>query len=268
MSRFTRFSGYLVATFLFLALADHAASQATPSTSRLDQILAQGYIRVGTTGDFKPFTYYDPETDDYEGIDIEAARKIARDLGVELRWVKTTWPTLIDGILDNHYDIAVGGITRTLKRQQVVGITAAYFETGKCPLVRKEDSGKFNTIDSINKPEVRIGVNPGGTNERFVRSHLPNATITVFDNNLSIPRRVLAGEVDVMITDNAEAMLFSSELDGLAAVNPSEPFTRDDFGYLVARDDAAWLNWLNLWIHQSMTKGDYQEWERQWFKTK
>lgn len=241
-----------------------SALSAEEPLSRLDTILERGYLRVGTTGDFKPFTYFNPETKMFEGIDIDAAKSMGEALGVEIRWVKTTWSTLLDGILEDRYDIAVGGITRTLKRQTQVGITDPYFEVGKCPLVRTEDRERLVSVKSLNNPSVRIGVNPGGTNEAFVLRHLPNATVTVVPDNLAIPGKVLSGEFDVMMTDNVEAMLFAARMPGLSAVNPDTPFTREDFGYLLPRDDATLLAWLNLWIHQARTKGHYDTWQQSW----
>lgn len=248
-----------------LASALIATGNATASAdSRLDSIIERGYIRIGTTGDFKPFTYFNPQTNAYEGIDIDAARDMADALGVEARFVASTWSTLVGGILDDHYDVAVGGVTRTLSRQVKVSITEPYFEVGKCPLVRSEDRNRLTSIEALNQPEVRVGVNPGGTNERFVIDFLPRATVTVVPDNLAIPGRVLSGEFDVMMTDNVEAMLFEAQMPGLSAVNPLTPFTREDFGYLLPRDEAALLDWMNLWVHQSLTKGKYEKWKSKW----
>ncbi|MBC2607089.1 transporter substrate-binding domain-containing protein [Pelagicoccus albus] len=252
---------------IFLGLATLLAPvSADKETSRLDLILERGYLTVGTTGDFKPFTYLNPKTEEYEGIDIDAAKDIAAKLGVELHIEGTTWPTLVEGILEDRYDLAVGGITRTLSRQTQVYITEPYFQTGKCPLVREADVSKLSTIADLNQPSVRVGVNPGGTNERFVRQMLPQANVTVVEDNLSIPGKVLAGEFDVMITDNVEAMIFEKKLPGLAASHPSEPFTVEDFGYLLPRGDEAWLNWLNLYVHQANQKGYYRDWEEKWLE--
>lgn len=86
--------------------------------SRLDRILKKGVIRVGTTGDYKPFTYFNPKTKEYEGYDIEAAKLMAADLGVKITFVKTTWPTLMEDLHKNKFDIAVGGISRNTDRQK------------------------------------------------------------------------------------------------------------------------------------------------------
>lgn len=247
-----------------LRLAVLSLSLATLCASTLDEVVDRGYLRVGTTGDFKPFTYLNPETGAYEGIDIDAAKSIAAALGVEVRFVATTWSTVVEGIAEERYDIAMGGITRTLARQMRVGISAPYFEVGKCPLVRDEDAGRLTTVEALNHPGVHVGVNPGGTNEAFVRTYLSKATITLVPDNLAIPGKVLSGEVDVMMTDNVEAMLFASRMPGLSAVNPQSPFTKEDFGYLLPRGDAVWLSWVNLWMHQAEQKGHYAEWRKRW----
>ncbi len=232
--------------------------------SRLDIILERGYILVGTTGDYKPFSYLNPKTGKYEGHDIDAAKRLAKDLGVEVRFVKTTWKTLINGILENKYDIAMCGITRTLSRAKKVGFTDPYIKVGKCPLIRKADKDKFKTLADIDQPGVKIGVNPGGTNEKFVRSHIKKAEIIIIPKNLSIPEKLAKGEIDVMITDNIEAIIVSKNMPELYAVSPDDPLTKDDFGYMIPRDDFAYQNWLNLWMHQMKEKGVLKQLREKW----
>jgi cyclohexadienyl dehydratase len=232
--------------------------------SRLDVIIERGYILVGTTGDYKPFSYLNPATGNYEGHDIDAANKLAKDLEVEIRFVKTTWKTLVDGISEGKYDIAMCGITRTLSRQKQVGLTDPYIKVGKSPLIRKSDKNRFKNLTDIDQSGVKIGVNPGGTNERFVRANIKHAEIVVIPKNLDIPDKIASGEVDVMITDNVEAMLVGRNRPELYAVSPNDTFTQDDFGYMVPRDEFAFLNWLNLWVYQMKEKGEFQELKTKW----
>jgi len=232
--------------------------------SRLDVVMERGHILVGTTGDYKPFSYLNPETGKYEGHDIDAARKLAESLGVEARFVQTTWKTLVNGILENKYDVAMCGITRTLSRQKQVGLTDPYIKVGKSPLIRKSDKNKFQTLADIDQAGIKIGVNPGGTNEKFVRAHIKQAEIIVIPKNLAIPDKIAAGEVDVMITDNVEAMLIAGKRPELYAVSPNETLTKDDFGYMAPRDEFSFLNWLNLWVHQMHEKGEFAKLKAKW----
>ena len=137
-----------------------------------------------------------------------------------------------------------------------MGLTDAYFTLGKCPLIRKSDRERFPNLEAIDRSGVKIGVNPGGTNEAFVREHIQNATIIVIEDNLAIPSAVASAEVDVMLTDNVEAVLASRDDERLLAVSPDEPLTNDELAYMLPRGDPAFRNWLDLWIHRMKLTGD------------
>jgi cyclohexadienyl dehydratase len=233
---------------------------------RLDRIVQQGVLRVGTTGDFKPFSFLNPTTNQYEGHDIDAALMLAESLGVKLQFVKTTWPTLLKGIQEDEYDIAMCGITRNLARQKVAALSHPYIDVGKSPLIRTADRNRFKTLADIDQPGVKIGVNPGGTNQRFVDANIKKATVVVIERNLSIPEKVVAGDVDVMITDNIEAMIVSKGEPRLYAVDPENTYTKDDFGYLMPRDDQNWINYVNLWLDLAKLKGDLARLQQKWIR--
>ena len=113
---------------------------------------------------------------------------------------------------------------------------------------------------------VKIGVNPGGTNQRFVDANIKQATVVVIERNLSIPEKIVAGEVDVMITDNVEAMIVSKADPRLSAVDPESTYTKDDFGYLMPRDDQNWINYVNLWLDLAKLKGDLARLHQKWIR--
>ncbi|MDG2090330.1 MAG: transporter substrate-binding domain-containing protein [Gammaproteobacteria bacterium] len=232
--------------------------------SLLESLVEQGEIRVGTTGDYKPFSYWNIETESYEGLDIDAAQMLARELGINVRFVATSWQTLADGILENRYDIAMSGITRTLARQKIVGMSDPYIDVGKVLLIRDEDRDRFKSLDDINQADIRLGVNPGGTNELFVQENITRANVVMIESNLEIPERIANGDVDAMITDNIEATLYANMLPELHIVNPDQPFTRNNVGYMTHRDDQAFLNWLNLWLDQMQRDGSYDNLKLQW----
>ncbi|HZG83218.1 MAG TPA: transporter substrate-binding domain-containing protein, partial [Brevibacillus sp.] len=212
--------------------------------SRLDAIIARGYILVGTTGDYKPFTYLNPKTNEYEGYDIDAMKEFAKSLGVEVRFVQTSWSTMMNDLLADKFDIAVGGVTRNTDREKTAHMGDPYIQFGKAPLIRAEDKDKYKSIEDINKPSVRIGVNPGGTNEKFVREHLTDATVTVVENNLDIPGLVANGTYDVMITDTIEAMVYSKADSRLYAALTDKPFTKSEKAYMIPRGDFIFSSYL------------------------
>jgi cyclohexadienyl dehydratase len=137
------------------------------SPSNLDRILETGLLVVGTTADYRPFTYR--EGGELQGYDVDLARLIAKELQVEITFVPTSWSRLVGDLQERKFQLAVGGITRTLPRQTRVGFTDPVLSIGKCPLVRREDRQRFQSLESIDQAGVTVAVNPGGTNEEFVR---------------------------------------------------------------------------------------------------
>ncbi len=253
-----------IRTILFLVCICIVSANGHAQTSRLDLILERGEIRIGTTGDYKPFTYLNPETGIYEGMDIDAAHMLGEALGVSVRFVPTTWSNLSEDTLSDRYDLAMGGITRTLTRQKILGLTEPYVTIGKSPLIRNSDRNRFKSLQDIDQPGVRIGANYGGTNESYVRANIRQATIVMFEDNLDVQPAVASGDVDVMFTDNVEAVIYARQNPLLYALDPDKPFTREDLGYMTVRGDQPFMNWLNLWIHQMKLKGSLDELRSKW----
>ncbi|MBV7299698.1 ribosomal protein L7/L12 [Enterovibrio sp. NIFS-20-8] len=220
---------------------------------QLDDILEAGVIRVGTTGDYKPFSFYDGQT--YSGFDIDVAQYLGDQLGVKVEFVPTTWKGLLDGLKEDKYDIAMGGITRRMQRQLNAEQTQGYMVFGKCFLVAQGNAEKYDSLEKVNKPSVRVGVNIGGTNEKFAMSELPNATFTKFENNLDVPKAVAAGDVDVMVTETPEGLFYEVTNDKLEAARCEDPFTRSQFGYLIPKGEQGLLNAVNFAIDEMKLKG-------------
>ena len=214
--------------------------------SRLDEIVRRGLLRVGTTGDYPPFTLL--SEGNYQGFDIQLAARAAQRLGVRVEYVPTRWASLLEDLGADRFDLAAGGITRTLERARRAGFTRPLATVGKCPLVRRGEEARFASEALVDRPEVRVAFNPGGTNESYARAHFPHAQLVRVDDNLTIPEKIAGGAVDVLVTDSLEAAR-ASRLDARLAV-ASPPWTQETLGWMTGRDDQAFLNWLNLFLEE------------------
>jgi chorismate mutase-like protein len=231
---------------------DAGAQQAVPAPGP-----APGVLRVGTTGDYPPFTYRDPGTGQFIGADLEQAANLAAHLHLTLVVVPTTWRTLLADQAAGHFDIAMGGISITDDRARQAAFSVPYLRDGKTPLVRCADQGRYTTLARIDRPEVRVIENPGGTNERFARAHLPHAQLRVHGENLSVFDEILAGRADLMITDAIEARLQQQLRPGLCAVHPDRPFDHSEKAYLLPRDSALKTE-VDRWLQASLAAGRAQ----------
>jgi cyclohexadienyl dehydratase len=235
--------------FAYVLLATVIGPADAETDTRLDAIVGDGILRVGLTEDYRPFSFAEA-SGKVEGIDVDMATSLAQSLGVRLEIVKTSWSTLKSDLETNSFDIAMGGITITLDRQKIGLFSNPVFSSGKTPITHCGDEPKYGTIAAIDQPDVRVIVNPGGTNERFDRAHLQKSTIVRWSDNATIFDALIEGRADLMITDAVETKVQAKLHPGvLCPVHPDAPFDHSELAYWMPRDPifAAYVNqWLNL----------------------
>ncbi len=231
-----------------------AAALTPAQAGRLDDIAARGVLRVGSTGDYKPFSYRQAGGG-FIGMDVELAGELARSLGVRLELVPTTWPTLMADLRTDKFDLALSGVSVTAERQRQALFSVPYLHDGKTPITRCENAARFQTLAQIDRPEVRLIVNPGGTNERFARARAPHARLTVYPDNVTIFGQIVSGAADLMITDAIETRLQQRLHPQLCAVHPEAPFDMAQKAILLPRD-AALKTYVDRWLQQRLDNGD------------
>jgi cyclohexadienyl dehydratase len=260
LEEFTMRFACLFAAIAALVLPLHAFAQ---DASRLDTILKQGKLRVCTPGDYKPFSL--ATAGGFEGLDVDLAQSVAKALGAQAEFVKTSWPTLMKDFTEKC-DIAVGGISVTLDRQKTAFFTAPYMVNGKAPITKCENVAKFQTVADIDKPGVTVIENPGGSNERFARANFKNAKIVIFNDNTTIFDEILKGNADVMISESVETIVQQKARPGLCAVNPDKPLQYGEMAWLLPRGDVAFKAWMDQWLHLAKATGEYDGVVARWLR--
>lgn len=249
----------LVGTTALAACSDKEDTLAgRPTVERIER---RGTLLVGTTGDYRPLSFREPETGLYWGFAIELAETMAARMGVAVEFVPTSWPTLTADVQAEPqlFDMAMGGITITEARCATMLMSEGYLANGKTILCRTEDTLRFRSLDDIDRPEVRVMVNPGGLNEQFARQHLTHATLIVHPNNEEIPSLIAQGDADVMITEITEAPYYVQTDPRLAAPLLDAPFTHGEIGVLMRQGQDDLLALVNSLIHQMKTDGTLRQ---------
>ncbi len=235
--------------FLFIILSNSVFAE-----SRLNQILKNGEIRVGTTGDWNPMTFKDPSTNEYRGFEIEIVTELAKDMGVNLILVPTEWKTLVNGIVSNKYDISTSA-SLSAKRALSTGYTNSYFKLATVPLTLKKNLNKFNSWSDINKNDVKVAVTLGTTQEQQAKDLFPNAQLNIIEAPARDFQEVLAGRSEVHITSNIEAATLIEQYPEMAIIPVQEPKYPTPLAWLTPQDDQVWINYLNHWIDIKKSQG-------------
>ena len=231
-----------------------------PINGKVAEILDRGTILFGTTGDYRPLSFCEPDGT-YWGFGIEVAKEIAKRIGVGVEFKKTSWPTLTADVLTEPqiFDLAIGGITITDTRRETMLMSDGYLDNGKTILCRTSEADRYKSLADIDKPEVTVMVNPGGLNEKFANENLTHANIVVYQKNEEIPTLVAEGAADVMITEITEAPYYVQTDPRLAAPLLNAPFTHGEIGVLMQKGQEDLLQMVNNVICQMKSDGSLRK---------
>ena len=225
----------------------------------LDRIKAAGVLRVGTTGDYQPFSYWtdnsysqspnqcrDQRARVRDGIDLQLALELSLALGVRMVCVRTTWEGLEQDLQLGRYDIGMSGITITDERRQFGTFSYPHHTGGKRPIALCSRKDDFASLADIDKPSHRVLTNKGGTNEDFVRANIKHAEVYVFHDNNSIFGLLERGVADVMITDAIEVKMQAYLRPELCATS-APLLTNSQKGFYMPSDEA-FKNRVDRWL--------------------
>ena len=244
-------------------LAALAACTLPARAAGVDEIAKTGVLKVCSPGDYKPFSFAQPDGH-FEGLDVDLMDALAASLGVKAEFVKTSWAKLMDDFTSGKCDLAAGGISVNLERQKKAWFGSAYMVNGKTPLVRCADVARFQSVAAIDQAGVKVITNPGGSNERFARANFKTASLTVYSDNLGIFNEVLSGRADVFVTESAEAMVQQKLVPGLCAVNPDKPLQYGEMGFMLPKGDVITKAYVDQWLHLIKANGEYQRIAKRW----
>lgn len=232
--------------------------------SRLQKILGEGVLRVGTTGDFNPMSFKDTKTKKYKGFDIDLVTKFAADMNVELKFVPTDWKTLVNGILADKYDMSTSA-SITPARAKVAGYSDPYIMFGTVAVTLKKNAFKYDSWRGIDTEETVIAVTLGTSFETQATDFFKKATIKRVESPAREYQEVLAGRADVSLTSNIEAANLSQTYRELRVIKTNTPLVSTPGAFLVDQSDQAWINYINHWIRIQNANGFLKTLYAKWF---
>jgi cyclohexadienyl dehydratase len=204
-------------------------------------------VRVGTSGDYPPFSL--ARDGEYEGLDLDVARRFAHDTGRRLEIVRFRWPDLVADLTAGRFDVAMGGVTMRPERAVAGMFTRPVTRAGVVVVARRP----------FDEPGLRLAVNAGGHLERVARRLFPDARLVRTTDNRLLASLVTSGDADGVITDEMEAVGIIAALPGAVQHGP---FTRDAKAYL-GRDPAL-VSELDAWLRAREADGTLAELRARW----
>lgn len=205
MRKFAKVLALALALSLLFADAALAASRART----LQDIKDSGTLVTGVFSDKKPFGYVD-ENGDYQGYDVYFARRLAQDLGVELKLVSVDAPNRVEYLTSAKVDIILSNFTVTPARAEVVDFALPYMKVALG--VVSPDSALITTAAQL--AGKTLIVSKGTTAETYFAENHPEVRLLKFDTYTEAFNALLDGRGDALSTDNTEVLAWALENPG------------------------------------------------------
>ncbi|GAB5375676.1 MAG: transporter substrate-binding domain-containing protein [Acuticoccus sp.] len=231
--------------------------------SALQDVLNNGVLKVGTTGDWNPMTMRSPATNSYTGYDIDVMTELAKDLGVEVEFVPADWKTLVSGVTAGEYHMT-GSASISPARAKAAGYSDSYFSLATVPLILADNADKFQDWPDLDKPDVTVAATLGTTQEKQVKDFFPNAQYKIVEAPARDFQEVLAGRADAHITSNVEASKLVEKYPQMMIVPVDQPKARTPIAMLLPQDDQVWINYVNTWIKLKAEAGFFDTLADKW----
>lgn len=156
-------------------------------------------VRIGTEGAYPPFNYFDSDNN-LRGFDIDIARALCEEMGVECEFVAQDWEGIIPALLAGKYDAIIASMSITPERQQVVAFTDKYYQT-PARFIAPED-----TDISGNTPEAMagktIGAQAATTHATYLEDKYPDSTIRLYPTQDEANMDLVSGRLDAVLADS------------------------------------------------------------------
>ena len=254
------------AVLLLLAGAAGPASRAEAQDSAIDDIQRRGVMNVGMST-FVPWAMRDKEGN-LVGFEIDVAKRLAEDLGVEANFVPTAWDGIIPALLARKFDVIISGMTVTTQRNLTVNFTEAYAHSGMRLVAHAEAAAGMTRLEDYDKPEVVFSLRRGSTPAEFVRRTLPNATMNLFDEDGQSFLEIVNGRATATFAYDPTPAEWVDRYPDLLYVPIDRVYNEGSEAFAVRKGDPDTLNVFDNWIRLRWQDGFLKERADFWFRTR
>ena len=262
---------HVVCGLIVIALIGGFSSRATAEffpwwafDSVIEEAQDRGTLRVGL-GLFEPWSACNADGE-LIGFEIDVAKRVAEDMGVEVEFARTNWNYIISELIAEEFDVIISGMTILPHRNLRVNFTSPYNSTGIYLVANTEKTTDLETLADFNSSSVTIATRRGASSIPAIENTFPDAMLQLFDTDNEVLQAVVAGEAHASaafattrttwVEANSETLHLPSE----------EPFASEELAIAVRKGDLDTLNFFNSWITIRLADGWLEQRRQFWFE--
>ena len=220
------------------ASASSASTSASSAASGDMQLIASGKLTIATSPDYPPFENL--ENGQYVGLDIEIAKAVAKELGLEPEFKTLQFDAIIPAIAaGGQADIGISGFSVDPERAKEIDFSSSYYIDDQAVAVMNSSAITDANADAeLNKEGVIIAVQSGTTGEAYVQENYPKATAQAYGNSTDAFAAMQSGQANAVCTNKAvvEAMLADAYKDAKVVKSIA---TGEEYAIVVSKDNTA-----------------------------
>ena len=231
----------------------------------LDEVKNRGELIIGTTGDYRPFSYLD-EGNELTGYDVDWAKAIADKMGVEAKFETGEFSGLIPGLSQGRFDVVMSSVHINDERKKSVDFSDAYAMDGAVAIIKKDEKALDGPEDISG---LTVGVNSGSNWEELVQSIGGYKEMKTYPGPTESISDLLNDRIDVVVMGEAAAGSYIlNSPDGDKIEISGEPLNQGESSIIsiaIKKDSPELTEALNEAIQEVKEDGTYDELAQKYF---
>lgn len=198
------------------------------------------------------------------GFSIDAARRLADDMGVGVEFVETSWSGIIPDLLNREFDLIMSGLWVTVPRALVINFTTPTAAEGIHVIASRAAAARLKSPADLDRPGTRIALHAGTLQERLAARRFPNATLVKVSGDTDHLSPVLAGEADVALVPTFAPQVIVRAAPDRLTLPFAQPLSSAAAAIGVRKGDPDFLNFLDSWLAVQRHEGWLDERTAYW----
>lgn len=253
MKRRAALPGLILAGMLAAGTAVAARNPAPPATVE-QRVHARGELRVCIWPEYYGISLRNPRTGQLAGLDIDLSAAFAAELHATVRYVDSSFATVVDDLVQERCDVAMFALGMTSQRARQLRFSRPYLESDVYAVTTRS-SRVVQRWEDLDKPGVRIAVQAGTFMEPVMAGALKRATLVVVQPPDTRERELEAGRIDAFMTDYPYSRRLMDNAEWARLVAPPAPFFVMPYAYAVKPGDPAWLGLVDDFVARIQRDG-------------
>ncbi|WP_102348442.1 ABC transporter substrate-binding protein [Bacillus sp. Marseille-P3661] len=226
----------------------------------LAQIKEKGEITIAIDDTFPPMNFRN-DKNELTGFDVELAKAVAKELGVEAKFIPTAWDGILPGLDASRYDIIMSTMNVTEERKQMVDFVE-YVNLGQIVAVQSGNPLNIKSIEDLTGKVV--GVQIGSTSEAAAKEIEGIKEMKTYNAYTDVFNDMGLGRLDAVVVADVVGRYYQNLKPGVFDI-AGESFHKLPVGIAVRKDDNELEKALTEAVAKVKENGEFARISNEWF---